>query len=124
MFSLQNLYDYTCYRDLLKKIIELRKTEERPIAMKDLAKAIRVQPPYVSKVFKQKAHFSPDQLYLIKAFLDIPQDLFKYLELLLSFETSSLKARQDELKEEIKNIQTQKLEPSLARHTIENGQAC
>lgn len=106
----------TDYRKCLRWALERLNSRGEKITNQDLAEAIRVQSPYLSKVLNGNADLSEDQLYLACTRLKLNTDEEKYLKMLLALARTSLKERKDELQKEISVFQEMKLSPSENRN--------
>ncbi len=104
-----SIYSYLDYRKyVLDKIKEVESSGGK-LSRNQVAKQIRVQPPYLSKVLSGRAQFNEDQLYLLARFFRLSNKEQAYLQKLSQHEKAGLKERKKELKKEIQRIQKLKL---------------
>lgn len=108
-------YSCTDYRKCLKLALERLALRGEKVTNHELAEAMRVQSPYLSKVFSGAADLSEDQLFLSARKLKLSEDEHRYLTLLLNHNRASLKERKAQLMLEIQNTQKRKLSPSENR---------
>ncbi len=103
------------YRRCLRLALDRLELRGERISNQALAEAMRVQSPYLSKVFSGSADLSEDQLFLAARKLKLSEDEHRYVALLLVFSRASLKERKAELLLEIEAWQNRKLSPSENR---------
>lgn len=107
---MQNLYVFLSYRAALKKCVESQKDEPSGLNFAALAKHMRIQKSYFSKVLHAKAHLNSDQLFLAAQALRFDEEAAHYLQLLLEFDRTALQVRRDLIRQKIDGIRAQKLE--------------
>jgi uncharacterized protein (TIGR02147 family) len=105
-----SIFNDLSYRDILKFRVNSLKKTQSSISFQSMAKAIRVQAPYISKVIRGHADFNDDQLYLACKFLSFSEEEIEYLFLLLDFERSALSERKNQLLKKIQTIQKRNLD--------------
>lgn len=97
-----SVYNYLDYRLALRDLLIARKKVNSKFTAVELAAAIQVQKPYVSRVFKGDAHLNTDQFYLAVRFFKLGKSEIEYLSLLLEWQRSAVPLRRRELREEIR----------------------
>jgi uncharacterized protein (TIGR02147 family) len=97
-----SIFGYLDYRLALRDLLISRKKVNSRFTAVELAAAIQVQKPYVSRVFKGDAHLNADQFYLAVRFFDLSKPEIEYLNLLLEWQRSAVPLRRRELREEIR----------------------
>ena len=112
-----SIYKHLSYRDAIKERVEDIKKSGNNYNFAALAADIRVQAPYISKVMNGYADFNNDQIFLLTKALKFTEDESRYLRLLVEYERSALKERRDELFENIKLIQNEKLDTTALIET-------
>jgi uncharacterized protein (TIGR02147 family) len=100
-----NIYTKNCYRAVLREVVEARKALDQDKNFEHLADSIRIPKSYLSKVLHGKADLSPDQLHLACAHLQMSDEEFDYMDLLLEFARTGLAARKKRLEQHIAAIQ-------------------
>ncbi len=104
-----SIYSYLDYRKyVLDKLKEVESSGGK-LSRNQIAKQIRVQPPYLSKVLSGRALFSEDQLYLLGRFFRLSSEEQNYLYQLSQFEKAGLEERKKEIKETLLLVQKKKL---------------
>lgn len=97
------------YRKHLKETVETLKKSKISITYGRMAGAMKIYPPFLTKVMKQEAHLNPDQLYLGAQYLKLPPSSTKYLMLLREWTTTEVPYRKELLEKEINEIQKTEL---------------
>jgi uncharacterized protein (TIGR02147 family) len=88
-----DLYQVSDYRRFLQHLIYER--EQKWGLVKEVAKAVQCHSSYVSQVCQQKAHFSPEQAFLVAEFFKLSTDETDFLIELLNYNRAAApKARQ------------------------------
>ena len=105
-----NVFEEMDYRRIFRRTIEEQKELDPKMNFQSLALAMRIQHSYLSKVFKQTAELSADQMFLACDHLKFTDDQREYLMLLLEYSRSGLKTRQETLLKEIRAIQRRHME--------------
>lgn len=108
---------YSCidYRKCLRLALDRLASRGEKITNSQLAEAMRVQNPYLSKVFSGAADLNEDQLFLGARKLKLSDDEHHYLSLLLNHNRASVKERRAQINSAIQSIQKRKLSPSENR---------
>ena len=116
-----NIYKYLKYRDALKEAIEIKRRLPGKWTLRQLASATRLQASFLTNVLKGRLHFSADQLYALADHLGFSANERRYLLLLLEHERAGLKARRDELREQIEALrrENQKTEKHVSIKPVE-----
>ena len=114
-----NIFQKRDYRKILHTRA-LEKKYKQGLSFTKLAEMCQVQPPYLSRVFKEEAHFNEDQLFLLSDFLGFDEDELLYIELLFKYQRSSLAQRKRKLKQQIQELKNLKLktEDHLEAETV------
>lgn len=107
---LTNCFKYLDYRSAIRDEVSARKSQGERMSFHKLAEAVRVQPPYVSKVMREDAHFSRDQLFQALRLVAASPAQSAYMELLHDFQTSGVESRRQELLARISAIQADHLD--------------
>lgn len=117
-----SVFEYNNYRDALENEIVQKKQKGHGLTYTLLAEKTGVQKTYLTNVFKNRAHFSTDQIYSIGKALSLSSSEIKYLELLLEKERSGLALRKRELEKQIKTLRTQnqKAERKIKSQVLKN----
>lgn len=103
-----NIYTSKDYRKILSNMMEEKKFLDKKYTFQDMAKYIRVQKPYLSKVLNQRADFSSDQMYLACEYFSFNEDETKYMMLLLELDRTTYEKRKKKILTEINAIQDSK----------------
>lgn len=114
------VYNYDSYKTYLQDLVAFRKSGERRFSYAKLANQIGVQRSYLSRVLRNEASLSSDQLYLLATELNLNGDDRKYLLLLLEIERSQVRERKMELMAERDKYKKEKLktEAYMKRESI------
>lgn len=104
-----NMFTENDYRTIIRRCIEERKKTEPTYNFQELAKKMRIQKAYLSRVISGKAHFSSDQLFLACQFLNFNEEEKEYLFLLLEIAKSGLEDRKKQLMKKIDSFQVKYL---------------
>jgi uncharacterized protein (TIGR02147 family) len=102
-----NIYRYSDYRQIIKKLVEQTKKTDSSVNYSTLASALRVQKTHISKILKGSAHLSSDQLYLLIDFFKLTLEEGNYLSLLIEKERTGIAPRRQQLEAKIGAIQSQ-----------------
>jgi uncharacterized protein (TIGR02147 family) len=105
-----NVFEEMDYRRIFRRTVEELKELDPKMNFQSLAEAMRIQHSYLSKVLKETAELSADQMYLACQHLKFTAAQSEYLMLLLEYSRCGLKSRQDDLLKMIRGIQKQHLE--------------
>lgn len=109
-------WDSDDYRSALKIKIEERKRFTRKTTNHALAVACKIDKAYLSRVLKQDADLSQDQVYLAAKYLGVGGLEQDFLFALHAYSRSSLAERRHELKQKLASIRANALETQ--RHII------
>ncbi len=101
-----NIYEHQCYIAVINSYIDIIKSTGRKITYQKLAQEIGVQKPYFSKVMSKQTNLSQDQLYKICQYLQIKDEKYRYMTLLLEKERTGVEKRKKELSKEIAHYQS------------------
>lgn len=104
-----SIYNSWNYREFLAKECQSRKQKLPGFTLQKLAHRAGVQPPYLTNVFKERAHLSQDQADAIAAELGFAEDETAYLQLLLEWERSARAARKAKLRVRLETLRREKL---------------
>lgn len=100
------LYSFIDYRDLFRAYADEYKTSSGgTYKYVNLAQAMGVQAPYLSKVFRKEAHLSSDQVELGCQEFRLNDDETAYVMLLLEYQRTGLASRREKLKRRIDGFQ-------------------
>jgi len=105
---MMNIYTSKDYRKILTITMEEKKFLDRSFTFQEMAKYIRVQKPYLSKVLNKRAHFNSDQLYMACEYLKFNEEEIKYMMLLLELDRTTYEGRKKKIHDEINKIQDSK----------------
>lgn len=111
-------FDCKDYRDALRGIFAAR-SEVLNLTQSLLAEKVNVQPPFLSKVFSKKAHFSREQLDLCLHGLKCQRRICDFVFLLHDLNLSSDPCRKERLLKQIKSIA---LEPRSVTDFVANAE--
>lgn len=75
-----NVFRESNYKNIIKSIMV-----QQGITLKSLSESVGVQAPYLSRVLRHDDHINREQLFLMSQHLDIQEDVFEYLALLLEY---------------------------------------
>lgn len=95
------VYAFNDYRDALRALMEARKCTHPQFTYGELARAIQVQAPYLSRVLRKDAQLSSDQLHLVCETFHLNSDETEFIFLLLEHQRSGLLKRRKQINEEI-----------------------
>jgi hypothetical protein len=74
----------------------------------DLARSTGIHTSYFSRVMKEKAHFSADQVYSILDAMGLDEEESEYVMMLREFDSSSSASRKSVLQKKIEDMQTER----------------
>lgn len=100
-----NIYLSQNYREIIKKRLEDKKKLDKSIGYRTMAEQMLIQKPYLSRVLNAYADFNTDQLYMACQYLQMSDEEYEYMGLLLEYERSGHAKRREELLRQIKEIQ-------------------
>lgn len=103
-----NIYSSDDYRNIINEVMSEKKFLDKSYTFQAMAKFIRVQKPYLSKVLNRRADFNTDQLYMCCQYLEMSKEEMNYILLLLELERCTYPERKKELKKSIEQIQDSK----------------
>src|SRR4051812_348437 len=104
-----NVYNYTNYRELLRDQALQKKKTEDGWTLQRIAESTGLQAPYLTNVFKERAHLSGDQFYSLAQLFEWNEEETSFGTLLLEWERSGLKRRRDAFKKRIDEIRKAKM---------------
>lgn len=99
------IFEFNDYRQVIKKLIDEKKSKDSSITYASFAEVIGVQKTFVSKVLKELAHFSDDHLHLAFEYFQFNDIETQYMKLLYDHNRSGLNKRKSKLMKEISRIQ-------------------
>lgn len=105
-----NIFEFSDYRQILRKLVDERKELDRKINFQSVAKAARIPSSYLSKALRGDANLNADQLYAIARFFDLGDRPIRFLLLLLDYDRSILPDRRRAIQEELNQIARDALE--------------
>ncbi|MGE0171490.1 MAG: hypothetical protein AB7T49_01845 [Oligoflexales bacterium] len=105
-----SIYAKTDYRKILEVLLADRKKVDKKASLQQMADQTKIAKSYLSRVFKEKANLSSDQLFLVCDYLDLSTSQADYIQLLLELERCALDRRKKVLKQKIRQIQNQNLQ--------------
>ncbi|MBX3019852.1 MAG: TIGR02147 family protein [Bdellovibrionaceae bacterium] len=104
-----SIYSQWNYRAFLASECQALKTRKPGFTLQKLAHKTSIQPPYLTNVFKERAHLSADQSFAIGHEIGLADEELDYLLLLLEWERSGSGPRKQKLKAKLENIRREKL---------------
>jgi len=104
------MYLNLSYRSIIKTLILNNKKTIKKLSFQDMAKEMRVQKSYLTKVFRGEANMNSDQLFAACKYLDLLEDEREYLSLLVEYDRSVIVERKKILLEKIHKIQEKHLD--------------
>ena len=69
-----NIYQFSCYREYLSKIVEVTKGTTAKISLSDLSESMSMHKSTFSKVMNFDMDLSADAVYLLTKFLKLNSD--------------------------------------------------
>lgn len=99
--TMSSLYKHLDYRTWLQQAADEAKKLHADYKYADLARALSVQPSYLSRVFRGEAHLNSDQIFLASRHFQLTTEETEYLNLLLEFNRTGISTRKNVLKKEI-----------------------
>lgn len=99
-----SIFNEMNYRKGLRQLIGERKKLSKKYTLAAISEVLRVQTPYLSKVFNGHAHFNSDQLWQLCDHLEMGEEETQYLLLCLEYERSVVSSRQKVLARELNEI--------------------
>ncbi|OFZ47036.1 MAG: hypothetical protein A2381_14690 [Bdellovibrionales bacterium RIFOXYB1_FULL_37_110] len=99
-----NVFKHLDYRKIIKESLIFFHREDKKYTITNMAKFIRVQNPYVSKILNGDASFNQDQMYLVCRYFSFDSDQRNFLSLLLEYDRSTLIERKKKILEEINTL--------------------
>lgn len=103
-----NIFSTTDYRKIIATTMDEKKFLDKSFTFQDMAKFIRIQKPYLSKVLNKKADFSSDQMFMACEYLEFNEEETQYLMLLLDYDRTTYQVRKKKILLEIHKIQDSK----------------
>lgn len=103
-----NIYSTTDYRKIIVTTMDEKKFLDKSFTFQEMAKFIRVQKPYLSKVLNKRADFSSDQMFMACEYLNFSEEESEYLMLLLEYDRTTYQVRKKKILVEIQKIQDSK----------------
>lgn len=100
-----NIFLSQDYREIIKRRLEDKKKLDKSISYRTMAEHMLIQKPYLSRVLNGYADFNTDQLYMACQYLQMNEEEYHYMGLLLEYDRSGHAKRKEELLRQIKNIQ-------------------
>lgn len=105
-----NIYEFRDYRGAFGRLFEREKSLKRGAwSIAGLAKAVRIQPSYLTNVTHKRAHFSSDQIHAICEQLKIGGEEADFLVLLMEHERASHSGRKARLAAQVEQARKQNL---------------
>jgi uncharacterized protein (TIGR02147 family) len=95
------IFKNTDYREIILDKVKHSKNWKAPLNLKVLARAARIQPPYLTKVLKKQADLSQDQAFLIAETLQLSENEKKYFFLLVDYGKCGLDERKKQIADKI-----------------------
>jgi len=119
-----NIFSATCYRRILKALVDERKQVDSKINFQQAASYARMPKSYLSKVVNGKADLHSDQLYLICEFFELNQKEQAYMALLLEHARTAIAKRKAVLAQQIKLVREQNFQSKeyILPATVELGE--
>jgi len=99
------IYDYTDYKKFIKDWVETQKNLGISITFQDLAREMRIQKTYLSRVLNSDAHLNADQIFHLCESFNLSQQEERYAQLLLGYQRCQISERKTKLYAEIIKIQ-------------------
>lgn len=116
-----DVYRFTQYRRALLAAFEEKRQFEPGLRFSKISLKTGIQATYLTNVFKGRAHFSADQLYLFAHYLGMETESIDYLLLLLEWERSTVQERKRSLKAQIESAQKARLRAKDHLDVIDNS---
>lgn len=118
-----SIYNQWNYRAHLHEVSRGLKAQRPGFTLQKLAAKTGLQAPYLTNVFKERAHLNLDQAHAVGSELGLSEEEIEHLLLLVDFERSSLSSRRQKLKERIDKIRREKLKSKahLQKEILETG---
>lgn len=105
-----NIFLESNYRLTLKEIVEHKRQIDRKFNFQAIAETTRIPKSYISKVINEKAHLSSDQLFLVSEYLELNENEFNFLHLLLEKDRCVIAARKKILTSQIQELRSTQLD--------------
>ncbi len=102
-----NIFIKKDYRQIIEAVVNDRKRLDTSINFQQMANYVRIPKSYLSRVVHGKADLSTDQLFLVCQYLAFSERECEYMQYLLEYARSGIKARKEKLLREIHVIQAQ-----------------
>lgn len=120
-----NLFNYLSYRALLRDQAIAWKKSRAGFPLQRIAELAKIQAPYLTNAFKERAHLSSDQIYSLAHIFEWDAEATEYCSLLMEWERSGLPGRRKTLKEKIERIRKEKLstEANLRKQVVATGES-
>lgn len=118
-----SIYNFWNYREYLANECKNLKGRKPGFTLQKLAQKTAIQPPYLTNVFKERAHLSLDQSYSIGQEIGLPEEELDYLQLLVDWERSANGPRKTKLKSRLESLRREKLKSKahLQKEILQNG---
>ena len=100
-----NIFNYLDYRKWLLEVSTAYKKKNLGWTFNRIASKTMIQPTYFTHVIKKRSHLNTDQLYQISEFFNLSSIEMEYLILLMEWERTGIKKREDHVKQQIDKIQ-------------------
>ena len=102
------LYNYLDFRDFIRDEVYSRKRVGEKVTFETIAKKAKLHKSYFSKVLSGNASLSHDQAFNISLALGLGKEETNFFLKLIDFDTTSIKVRRDDIKEQLLRIKTSK----------------
>lgn len=101
---MKNLFLASDYRTLVQEQADILKNSNVSMTYAHFAKAMNIQPTYLSRVFQKIAHLNGDQLHLACSVLGLSETETDFAFLLMEFNRAGLESRRKILQKKINAI--------------------
>lgn len=120
-----SIYSHWSYREFLAGECRAQKSRRPGFTLQKLAGRAAIQPPYLTNVFKERAHLSLDQAHAVGEALGLAEDELDYLLLLVDWERAAHGPRKTKLKAKLEALRREKLKSKahLQKEILQAGDA-
>ena len=105
-----NIHQLSDYREIVRQLLKRQKKLGHKTTLHDVAKAVNVQRPYLSKVLNGNADLNSEQMFYLCKFFSLSDEQADYMNLLLERDRATRLERKKSLESKIKLIRNRNLD--------------
>lgn len=113
------IFEHDTYQNVIKAYVDSQKALGLSVTYQRLAKEMRVQKSYLSKVMSGNASLNKDQAFLLSKFMRLKNEEEEYLFLLVEKDRAALKEYRRKIDSKLKQIQLKQTQSSAYLDKVE-----